>query len=70
MSDSSCIYLENKEDANNKFWVISNRGKRLAIEYGEIGGDGEVENFNFNSEEEAQQEFDKLIKIKKEEGYK
>ena len=60
---------EFKEGASNKFWQIDLEGTSFTTTYGKIGTDGQISMKEYDSEEKAQKEYDKLVAEKTKKGY-
>jgi predicted DNA-binding WGR domain protein len=57
------------EGASKKFWEIALEGSSFTTTYGRIGTDGQMSMKEYDSEEKAQKEYDKLIAEKTKKGY-
>jgi len=57
------------EGASKKFWEIALEGTSFTTTYGRIGTDGQMSMKEFDSEETAKTEHDKLIAEKTKKGY-
>lgn len=62
-------YLEFKDEKSSKFWQVEQDDSALIISYGKIGTEGKTIEKEFDDEEEAKIERDKLIKAKIKKGY-
>ena len=62
-------YLEYKDEKSHKFWEITLNGKEFTTRYGKIGANGTTKTKEFETEEKAKKEYDKLIKKKLKKGY-
>jgi predicted DNA-binding WGR domain protein len=60
---------EFKEGTSNKFWEISLEGSSFTTTYGKIGTDGQSTIKEYDSDDKAKQEYDKLIGEKTKKGY-
>ncbi|MDF2693180.1 MAG: ligase [Labilithrix sp.] len=60
---------EFSEGSSNKFWEITLDGTSFTTTYGRIGTDGQTSLKEFDSEEKAKKEYDKLIAEKTKKGY-
>lgn len=60
---------EFSEGSSNKFWEIELDGSSFTTKYGKIGTDGQVTLKEFDSEDKAKKEYDKLIAEKTKKGY-
>jgi predicted DNA-binding WGR domain protein len=61
---------EFKEGSSNKFWEISLDGTSFSTKYGKIGTDGQETIKEWDDEDKAKKEYDKLIAEKTKKGYK
>lgn len=57
------------EGSSSKFWVIELEGSSFTTTYGKIGTDGQTSVKDWDSEEKAKKEYDKLIAEKVKKGY-
>ena len=57
------------EGTSNKFWEINLDGSSFTTTYGKIGTGGSQTLKEFDSEEKAKKEYDKLIAEKVKKGY-
>jgi len=62
-------YLEYEDAKSSKFWEIILEGNSFTIRYGKIGANGSSKTKEFDTEEKAKKEFDKLVKQKIRKGY-
>lgn len=62
-------YFEYKEDKSSKFWEITLEKTTITTRYGKIGTDGQSSTKTLDTKEQAQKEFEKLIKAKFKKGY-
>ncbi|WP_394822789.1 WGR domain-containing protein [Pendulispora albinea] len=60
---------ELREGTSNKFWEIALEGTSFTTTYGKIGTDGQMSLKEWDSEERAKKEHDKLIAEKVKKGY-
>ena len=60
---------ESEAAFSSKYWQIDQVGKKLNIRFGKIGTDGQLTAKEFASEEDASQEYEKLIRSKTKKGY-
>jgi predicted DNA-binding WGR domain protein len=60
---------EFSEGSSNKFWDVRIEGTSVVTTYGRIGTDGQSTMKDYDSEEQAQKEYDKLIASKTKKGY-
>ena len=61
---------EFKEGTSNKFWEISLDGSAFTTKYGKVGTDGQETIKEWDDDEKAKKEYDKLIGEKTKKGYK
>ncbi len=61
---------EFKEGTSNKFWEITLDGTSFTTKYGKIGTDGQETIKEWDDEDKAKKEYDKLIAEKTKKGYK
>ena len=61
--------FEFSEDGSNKFWEISVEGASHTVRYGKIGTDGQSKTKEFDDDEAAAADAEKLIKEKTKKGY-
>jgi predicted DNA-binding WGR domain protein len=61
---------EFKEGSSNKFWEITLEGSSFSTKYGRIGSDGQETVKDWDDEDKAKIEYDKIIAKKTKEGYK
>lgn len=62
-------YFEFVEGTSSKFWEIRVEGSTFFTRYGKIGTDGQTTQKDYDSEEKAQAEAEKLISEKTRKGY-
>ena len=62
--------FEFEEGTSSKFWEIALEGESFTVRYGRIGTDGQSQTKDFDSEEKAEKEYNKLIQEKQKKGYK
>jgi len=60
---------EFSEGSSNKFWEINLDGTSFTTTYGKIGTDGQTSMKEWDSEEKAKKEYDKLVAEKVKKGY-
>jgi len=60
---------EFKEGTSNKFWEITLEGSSFTTTYGKIGTDGQSTLKEYDSDDKAKREYDKLIGEKTKKGY-
>jgi predicted DNA-binding WGR domain protein len=68
-SKSSPRYFEFSEGTSNKFWEIKLDGTAVRTRYGKIGTGGQQTLKDFDSDEKANKEYDKLVNEKTKKGY-
>jgi predicted DNA-binding WGR domain protein len=61
---------EFKEGSSNKFWEITLDGSSFTTKYGRIGSDGQETIKDWDDDDKAKTEYDKIIAKKVKEGYK
>src|SRR6202012_4659627 len=61
---------EFKEGTSNKFWDITLDGSSFTTKYGKIGTDGQETIKEWDDDDQAKKEYDKIIAKKVKEGYK
>jgi predicted DNA-binding WGR domain protein len=66
---SSPRYFEFVEGTSNKFWEIRLDGTSVRTKYGKIGTAGQQTLKEFDSDEKANKEYDKLVNEKTKKGY-
>src|ERR1700744_3038067 len=57
------------EGSSKKFWEIALEGTSFTTTYGRIGTDGQISMKEYDSEEKAKKEYEKLIAEKTKKGY-
>lgn len=62
-------HFEYKDEKSNKFWEIEVIKNKHEITYGKIGTDGREITKEFDDEETAAKEAEKLVKSKLKKGY-
>ena len=71
--DSECAvftrYLECVDEKSSKFWKIEVLGNQHLIRYGKIGTEGQKQEKDFSSPEEALKQAEKLVESKIKKGY-
>jgi predicted DNA-binding WGR domain protein len=60
---------EFRQGSSSKFWQIQRDGKAVTTTYGRIGAAGQTTLKEFDSEEKAQKEYDRLVAEKTKKGY-
>ena len=60
---------ERKIERAEKYWEVSQVGKKVTIRFGKIGSDGQLIVKDFETKEEAEAHMAKLIKEKTKKGY-
>lgn len=68
-SKSTPRYFEFSEGTSNKFWEIKLDGTSVRTRYGKIGTSGQQTLKDFDSDEKANKEYDKLVNEKTKKGY-
>jgi predicted DNA-binding WGR domain protein len=58
------------EGSSSKFWFIELDGSSFTTTYGKIGTDGQTSVKDWDSEDKAKKEYDKLVSEKTKKGYK
>jgi predicted DNA-binding WGR domain protein len=58
-----------KSEHAEKFWEITQVGKKVTVRFGKIGADGQLKVKDFDTKEDAEAEVAKLIKEKTKKGY-
>ena len=61
---------EFKEGSSNKFWEITLDGSSFTTKYGRIGSDGQETIKEWDDDDKAKTEYDKIVAKKVKEGYK
>jgi predicted DNA-binding WGR domain protein len=56
-------------EVDEKFWAIKRDGASFTVKYGKIGTSGQEKTKDFDDEDEAEAEYDKLVKEKTKKGY-
>jgi len=67
--EAGARYFEFVDGASSKFWEIKLEGSAFTTRYGKIGTDGQISMKEYESEEKAQKEHDKLVAEKTRKGY-
>lgn len=62
-------YFEYVDGSSSKFWEIKLEGMSFTTRYGRIGTDGQMSMKEYDSEDKAQREHDKLVAEKTKKGY-
>ena len=68
-ASSGARRFEFSEDGSSKFWEITLDGSSHTVRYGRIGTDGQEKTKDFDDEDAAKQDHDKLIAEKTKKGY-
>jgi len=63
------VHLEFEEGTSSKFWRARVEGKTLYVNYGKIGSNGQTQVKDFGSPDQANGEYDKLVREKRKKGY-
>lgn len=58
-----------KDGSSHKFWHIELKGNEHTVNYGRVGTNGQSKTKSFDSAEEAQKSYDKLVASKLKKGY-
>jgi predicted DNA-binding WGR domain protein len=58
-----------KSEHAEKFWEITQVGKKVTVRFGKIGADGQLKVKDFDTKEDAEAEVAKLVKEKTKKGY-
>ena len=66
MERRELVYMDAK---SSKFWNIELDGTSHTVTYGRIGTNGQTKTKEFDSEEKAKKDFDKLVAAKVKKGY-
>ena len=56
-------------EVDEKFWAIKRDGASFTVKFGKIGTPGQEKTKDFDDEDEAEAEYDKLVKEKTKKGY-
>ena len=66
------LEYHNDDGTSNKFWSIfkDEKSKEIVINWGKRGSSGRVTRYPYTSEFKANREIEKMIKKKREKGYK
>jgi predicted DNA-binding WGR domain protein len=67
--EAGARYFEFVDGASSKFWEIKLEGTAFTTRYGKIGTEGQISMKEYESEEKAQKEHDKLVAEKTRKGY-
>jgi predicted DNA-binding WGR domain protein len=67
--DASARYFEFSEGSSHKFWEIKLEGTFFTTRYGRIGTPGQETMKEYDSEEKARKEYEKLVAEKVKKGY-
>lgn len=62
-------YFEFVEGSSSKFWEIALEGTSFTTRYGKIGTDGQISMKEYDSDDKAKKEYDKLVAEKTKKGY-
>jgi len=68
MSDWT-VQLEFEEGTSSKFWRARVEGKKLYVNYGKIGTNGQTQIKDFADHATAMKEYEKLVREKRKKGY-
>ena len=69
MSENKTCSLEYRDAKSQKFWTIALKGKKHTVRFGRIGTTGQTKTKGFDSKDDAQKSFDKLVAQKLKKGY-
>ena len=61
--------VQRKSEHAEKFWEITQVGKKVTVRFGKLGADGQLKVKEFETKEEAEADVAKLIKEKTKKGY-
>ena len=61
--------VAHKSERAEKYWEISQVGKKVTVRFGKIGADGQLIVKDFETNEEAEAHMAKLVKEKTKKGY-
>lgn len=67
--EAGARYFEFVDGGSSKFWEIKLEGTAFTTRYGKIGTEGQISMKEYESEEKAQREHDKLVAEKTRKGY-
>ena len=67
--DSGARYFEFVDGGSAKFWEIKLEGTSYTTRYGKIGTDGQVSMKEYDSEDKAKREYEKIVAEKTKKGY-
>ena len=67
--DSGARYFEFVDGGSAKFWEIKLEGKSYTTRYGKIGTDGQVSMKEYDSDDKAKREYEKIVAEKTKKGY-
>ena len=67
--DGGARYFEFVDGGSSKFWEIKLEGTSYTTRYGKIGTDGQVSMKEYDSEDKAKREYEKIIAEKTKKGY-
>jgi DNA ligase 1 len=68
-TEEGARYFEFVDGASSKFWEIKLEGTAFTTRYGKIGTDGQTSMKEYDSDDKAQKEYDKLVAEKTKKGY-
>ena len=67
--DADARYFEFVDGGSAKFWEIKLEGTSYTTRYGKIGTDGQVSMKEYDSEDKAKREYEKIVAEKTKKGY-
>jgi len=67
--DAGARYFEFVDGSSSKFWEITRDGMAFTTRYGKIGTDGQISMKEYDSDDKAQREYDKVVAEKTKKGY-
>jgi len=68
-SEEGARYFEFVDGSSSKFWEIKLEGTSFTTRYGKIGTEGQTSMKEYDSDDKAQKEYDKLVAEKTKKGY-
>lgn len=68
-SEPGARYFEFVEGSSSKFWEIKLEGTSYTTRYGKIGTEGQISMKEYDSEDRARREYEKIIADKTKKGY-
>jgi predicted DNA-binding WGR domain protein len=67
--EAGARYFEFVDGSSSKFWEITREGTSFTTRYGKIGTEGQMSMKEYDSDEKAQREYDKVVAEKTKKGY-